>query len=60
MDPKKLKGVADWPIPCNPTEIRKFLGFTSYYRYFVQGYSKIAQPLLDLMKKAVVWHWGEP
>jgi len=42
MDPKKLKGVADWPIPCNPTEIHKFLGFTGYYRYFVQGYSKIA------------------
>ena len=42
MDPKKLKGITDWPIPCNPTEICKFLGFTSYYRYFVQGYSKIA------------------
>ncbi len=59
MDPKKLKGVADWPIPRNPTKIRKFLGFTSYYQYFIQGYSKIARPLLDLTKKAVVWHWGE-
>ncbi len=59
MDPKKLKGVADWPIPRNPTEIRKFLRFTGYYQYFVQGYSKIARPLLDLTKKAVVWHWGE-
>ncbi len=59
MDPKKLKGIADWPIPCNPTEIRKFLGFTGYYRYFVQGYSKIAHPLLDLTKKAIIWHWGE-
>jgi len=42
MDPKKLKGVADWPKPNNPTNIRKFLGFTGYYRYFIQGYSKIA------------------
>ncbi len=41
MDPKKLKGVADWPKPNTPTEIRKFLGFTGYYRYFIQGYSKI-------------------
>ena len=31
MDPKKLKGVADWPIPKNPTEIHQFLGFTGYY-----------------------------
>ncbi len=59
MDPKKLKGVADWPKPNTPTDIRKFLGFTGYYRYFIQGYSKIAQPLLDLTKKAVVWNWGE-
>src|SRR6266404_2589540 len=28
MDPKKLKGVADWPPLKNPTEIQKFLDFT--------------------------------
>ncbi len=59
MDPKKLKGIADWPTPKNPTEICKFLGFTGYYQYFIQGYSKIARPLLDLTKKAMVWNWGE-
>ncbi len=59
MDPKKLKGVADWPKPNTPTEIHKFLGFTGYYRYFIQGYSKITRPLLDLTKKAIVWNWGE-
>jgi len=59
MDPKKLKGVADWPKPNTPMEIRKFLGFTGYYQYFIQGYSKIARPLLDLTKKAVIWDWGE-
>jgi Reverse transcriptase (RNA-dependent DNA polymerase) len=42
MDPKKLKGVVDWPKPKNPTDIRKFLGFTGYYQYFVPNYSKIA------------------
>jgi len=41
MDPKKLQGVADWLKPTNPTEIRKFLGFTGYYRYFIPNYSKI-------------------
>ena len=60
MDPKKLKGIADWPKPRNPTEIHKFLGFTGYYHYFIQGYSKIARPLLDLTKKAVIWDWREP
>jgi Reverse transcriptase (RNA-dependent DNA polymerase) len=42
MDLKKLKGVADYARPKNPTEVRTFLGFTGYYRYFVQGYSQIA------------------
>src|SRR6266567_694451 len=58
MDPKKLQGVADYPVPRNPTDVRAFLGFTGYYRYFVQGYSQIARPLLDLTKKTEAWHWG--
>ena len=59
MDPSKLKGVADWPRPKTPTEIRQFLGFTGYYRYFIPKYSEIAQPLLDLTKKDIVWKWEE-
>ena len=59
MDPKKLNSITDWPKPRNPTEIQKFLGFTGYYHYIVQGYSKIAHPLLNLTKKAVVWDWGK-
>ena len=54
MDPSKLKGVADWPKPKTPTEIRQFLGFTGYYRYFIPKYSEIARPLLDLTKKDIV------
>ena len=59
MDPQKLNGIADWPLPKNPTDVRSFLGFTGYYRYFVPNYSKIARPLLDLTKKNLLWHWGE-
>ncbi len=59
MDPKKLKGIADWPKLKTPTDIHKFLRFTGYYHYFIQGYFKIACPLLDLTKKAIIWHWGK-
>jgi hypothetical protein len=58
MDPKKLKGVADYPRPQTTTDVWAFLGFTSYYHYFVEGYSQIAQPLLDLTKKSTKWNWG--
>jgi len=59
MDPAKTQGVADWPRPTNVTEVRSFLGFTGFYRYFIPNYSKIARPLLDLTKKTTTWHWDE-
>ena len=42
MNPKKLESIKNWAVPNNPTEIRKFLGFTGYYWYFVPNYSQIA------------------
>ncbi len=59
MDPKKIQGVADWSPLTTVTEVRQFLGFTGYYRYFIPNYSKIAQPLLNLTKKTTPWHWDE-
>jgi len=60
MDPAKVRGVANWQTPRTPTKVQQFLGFTGYYRYFVPNYSKITQPLLDLMKKTTPWHWNRP
>ena len=60
MDDAKLKGVADWPTPRSVKDVRAFLGFTGFYRYFVPHYSQIARPLIDLTCKATIFHWGEP
>src|SRR5487761_516046 len=59
MDDKKIEKVQNWPVPTNVTEVRKFLGFTGYYHYFIQNYSSIARPLLDLTQKATPWHWED-
>src|SRR5712672_1586904 len=59
MDPTKIKGIAEWPFPRNPTDVRSFLGFTGFYCYFIPNYSRVAQPLLDLTKKATPWVWEE-
>jgi len=53
MDPTKIKGVAEWPFPRNPTDVHSFLGFTGFYHYFIPNYSRVARPLLDLTKKAM-------
>ena len=59
MDETKIEKVKNWQTPFNVREVWKFLGFTGYYRYFIQDYSCITQPLLDLTQKTTPWHWEE-
>ena len=41
-DPKKIEAIVNWPGPRTVHEVRKFLGFTNYYRKFVYKYAQIA------------------
>jgi hypothetical protein len=59
LEVAKVEKVKDWKPPRNAMEVRRFLGFTGYYRYFIKGYSQIARPLLDLTKKTTSWHWDD-
>ena len=47
-DPAKVEALKTWPRPKTLKELRAFLGFSGYYRRFVQDYSKIVKPLNDL------------
>jgi len=58
MDPVKVAGVTEWPIPSNRKEVQSFLGFTNFYRRFIQGFSHLAHPLFDLTWKDTEWRWG--
>ncbi len=48
-DPEKVEAVKSWTTPGTVKELRSFLGFCSYYRKFIEGFSKIAGPLHDLV-----------
>ena len=48
-DPRKIAAVKHWPRPETVTQVRKFLGFTNYYRKFLHDYAKIARPLNKLI-----------
>ena len=41
----------DWPVPCDVTTLRGFLGIFTYYIKFFKGFSQLATSLTDLTKK---------
>ncbi|GJS75429.1 putative reverse transcriptase domain-containing protein [Tanacetum coccineum] len=37
----------------------EFLGLAGYYRRFIEGFSKIAKPMIKLTQKGIKFDWGE-
>src|SRR5579864_4050312 len=56
-DPEKIEKVKNYPVPRNLTELRAALGLMSYYRKFIKDFSKIARPMLTLLKKDTPFEW---
>lgn len=56
-DPEKVSAVATWPCPKSKKQVRSFLGFCSYYRKFIKGFSLIAKPLFGLTEEGRKFQW---
>jgi hypothetical protein len=59
MDPVKIAGIKNWPIPTKVKDIWSFLGFCNFYRPFIRGFAHLARPLNELTRKDAEWSWGE-
>jgi hypothetical protein len=59
MDPVKVTGVANWPIPECKKDVQQFLGFTNFYQRFIEVFSDAARSLFDLTSKRAPWVWTE-
>jgi hypothetical protein len=57
MDPVKIAGIKNWPIPAKVKDVRSFLGFCNFYRPFIRGFAHLACPLNELMRKDTEWSW---
>jgi hypothetical protein len=59
VDPSKVKDVLNWKPPSTVFEIYSFLGLAGYYRRFIEGFSKLAKPMIALLEKNAKFIWSE-
>lgn len=48
-DPEKVRVVKEWAVPVILKELRQYLGFTSYFRRYIDHFSQQAKPLHQLV-----------
>ncbi|TPX41559.1 hypothetical protein SeLEV6574_g06028 [Synchytrium endobioticum] len=53
--PEKMETIRKWGVPRSAKDIRKFLGYVSFYRPFASLLSITAKLLYDLTKKNAKW-----
>ena len=41
--------VTEWPTPQTVYDVRSLLGFVGYYRRFIKDFSKIAEPIREVI-----------
>ncbi|GFW75332.1 retrovirus-related Pol polyprotein from transposon 297 [Trichonephila clavipes] len=52
-DPEKVETIRKLSRPITKSEVRSFLGLTSYYRDYIQNFSQLVLPLTNLTKKNI-------
>ena len=52
IDPAKIEAVREGEQPRKVTDIKSFLRLAGYYRRFIENFSKIAKPMINLLKKS--------
>lgn len=56
-DPDKISAIMDMPPPRNIKHLLSFIQMCSWYRRFIPGFAKVAEPLTRLTKKNATWQW---
>ncbi|CAN6573275.1 unnamed protein product [Malus baccata var. baccata] len=58
VDKSKLDLVRHLPSPTSVREVRSFLSHAGFYRRFIKDFSKVAQPLCQLLQKDVAFDFN--
>jgi hypothetical protein len=57
INPGKVEAIKKWKAPTIVKEIRSFIGFSNFYRGFIENFSEVATPLMLLTQKNQAWQW---
>lgn len=58
-DSEKIYSVRNWPIPQNKKQLQSSLGFCSYYKRFLKGFSLIIKSLFALTENQNKFVWDD-
>jgi hypothetical protein len=53
INPKKVTAILDWKASKDVRGIKNFIVMAGYYRRFIEGFSKIARPMIALLAKKI-------
>ena len=56
-DPVKISAVRAWHEPGSVKQVRQFIGFVGYCRWFIQNFAELLEPLVVLTRKWAVFAW---
>jgi hypothetical protein len=59
VDPMKVETIIEWSSLTNVQEVCSCMGLAGYYRVFIEGFSKIENPITELQKKNKKFVWTE-
>jgi hypothetical protein len=57
VDPSKIQDVLSWNAPMSVSDTWSFLRLDGYYQRFIEGFSKISKPMIELLEKDKKFRW---
>ena len=57
-DPKKIDAIMNMKSPTSLQQLKRFIGMVNYLSKFIPSISKETEPLRQLDKKEIAWHWN--
>jgi hypothetical protein len=51
IDPEQVTIIAEWKPLTKIKHVQHFIGFINFFRRFIFSFSRIIQPITDLLKK---------